>query len=187
MIAFDYWHSPRTPLLRVSSWRIPAHLQVPMAALCCSCCVVSGAWAIEHTRLKDAVTLEKRYEQQMDAQGRRLRAAQSYALRVKRLVDLDSQVRAIVFSGIRTARRLVGLANNLPQNVWLTEVTPQPDGLQIAGRSSDLPSIASTLETLARDSSVGVPTFENAEIIKGAAQLPPVRFSMRVQYGNASR
>lgn len=182
MIAFDYWTSPRAALLRVASWHLPARLRLAVTALCFSCGVVGAAWSLEAARLRAAVALENQSAQLRDAQATRLGAAQQYVLHVKRTMALDGEVRSIVSSGVLMARRLVALANDLPQNVWLSELTPQPDGMQLTGRSSGLPDIAKALSALARDRTAGEPIFGNAEVIANSGRLPRVKFSLKLRY-----
>ena len=179
MTSFDYL--PKRFSLRnlLYGFRLP-RMGLPVNALICSCIVVSASWAIEANRLNDSLAIERSYSDRYETQMQMLTKANVYSEKIRTLMNLDRRVRLIVGSGTLTARRLAGIAGDLPQNVWLTSVAPDDAGVVIEGRAPSFSAVSLALRRLSGDRAVGDPALTSAQVENGAVPEIAVRFVMHI-------
>ena len=152
----------------------------PLSALICSCIIAAASWAIEANRQHDVLEIERNYAGRYEAQMQLLAKANVYGKRIRTLVELDHRVRSIVGSGTLTARRLAGIAGDLPQNVWLTSVAPDDVGVTVEGRAPNFSALSLALRRLSHDRDVGDSALMSAQVEDGTVPEIAVRFVMHI-------
>src|SRR5579864_2638457 len=180
MTSFDYLPNRFSVQNVLHSLRLLPRMGPPVNALVCSCIVVSALWAVEANRLHESLEIERGYSDRYEAQMQMLAKANVYSKRIRTLVDLDRRVRFIVGSGTLTARRLAGIAGDLPQSVWLTSVAPDDAGVVIEGRAPNFSALSLALRRLSDDRALGDPALTSAQIEDGAVPEIAVRFVMHI-------
>jgi hypothetical protein len=180
-VRFDYLHSARPLLLlRLLECRVPERFHSALFALAGAVAVIGGAWAIESYRLAQALQMQALYQARYDGSERRLKAANVYYDRVRRLLDLDRRVRTIAVSGDTDARTLAEIANELPEHAWLTGISRDESGLALQGRARDLAAVSAVLRGLMRAKHLQNPTLESAALEQDPAYGNPMKYEIHV-------
>lgn len=178
--SFDYLRAYPTLEEIAFACRVPRPLRSACRALCYSSLFALCAWTLESVRLHRAAQVEqvnaKRYAQQLGV----LAAAKIHEKRARLLTGLDRQVRAIAASGRTEARRLAALSADLPENVWVTSITPERTGVTLEGRTRDLTGVSSALVRLNADPLFSEPSLLSAQAARAAAAALGLRFSLHV-------
>lgn len=181
MTSFDYFRSE--PGLRsfVYVLRPPAELRLPLTALSVACLAVFSAFGIERARLGSTLRIERAYLLRFEAQKRILAAAKIHWHRAEQLLALDRGIRVIARSGTQNARRLASIADDLPADAWLTQISPDPAGSVIQGRTRDWLGLADTMRRLERDSIAGEPELAAADMLEHVKPDVALRFTLRLR------
>lgn len=181
MISFDYLH--RISLfeeLALSLEQVPGRMHLPAGALAAALLVAAGSWAIQSHRLNAIVAEREALAARNSQQERILRKTRLYAERVRHLADLASRVRIISRSGFSAAEKLASIAQDLPSNVWLTEIAPEREGLALQGRTSGLNALSDALRGLTRDPRLGEATLASAVFDENASAAIALRFALHI-------
>lgn len=179
--SFDYARSaPPEFVRRVLEFRIPERLYAVLTALSLAGLVVAGAWLIEAHRLHATLYIESIYRTRFEVSERALRKTNVYEKRVRQLLALDAQIRAIRVSGERDARRLAGISNALPAHAWLTSVVYDGDGIALEGRAADLKVLSTVMRELMHAHNVRQPSLVNAALAPEVGRKGEIKYTLRL-------
>lgn len=164
MTAFDYLHNERLPVVqRLIDRGIPDRLHAPLLAVMVALATASSAWAVEFYRLGAAVAVERAYQIRFQDSERELAATKIRYQGLDERAALDRRVLQIRASGGAEALRLADIANHLPGNTWVSAIGKDTSGIAVEGSSTDLRSLAETIERLARAREVRNPVLLSAD------------------------
>ena len=164
MLSFNYL--PETPRLQDAFTRlfVPRALQLPLRLLAALTIFSVLLVIYENSRLRQARLDEQIAAREYAAQTAPMRDAKSYERRVRSLMELDAEVRRAAKSGTLAAGKLAAISRDLPQDTWLTAITPDSTGLSLDGIAVNLNGIARTLVSLSRDPQAGQPELLRTEL-----------------------
>lgn len=184
LISFDYRRSAPPPFVRrVLEIRISEQYHSVLLAFAAAWLAIAGAWFIESRRLHHSLEMESIYQRRFDAAQRALRHARLYEIRINRLVALDRRIRGITSSGYEDARRLVEIANRLPNRTWLTGISYDGNALAIEGRAADLRTLGSVVRNLNGAADLHNPSLVSATAVSDSPKDLAIKYTLHVDAG----
>ncbi len=153
-----------------------------LVALAAAAAAVAGVWAIESSRLNEAVRTEAAFQQRYDTSVQALKRRNLYGDRVRALIDLDREVRRIAESGDVDAKTLADIANRLPRHAWLTEISNDGNGgLSLRGGAATLGALGDVVHGLMQSRALKNPTLVKAALEKVDGHNGAVAYEVRVE------
>lgn len=163
MNRFDFLKDgPPDIIDRARSVRVPEEARTPLMALATAVVVVSMWWGLERYWLASAMHEESLAQARLADSRADLAATKLIRTDVEQMLALDHQLRDIRLSGSTLAKRFTDIGNHVPRHAWLTSISTNTDGFEIAGKADGLFALSETVSDLMRSSTAAAPRLMRA-------------------------
>lgn len=120
-------------------------VRVVTAFLTTAACVVAASWLLTRIDVERERLQLRALQLDVDRSTVMAVRARAELTAIARWEALDRRIRALRGSGDSLARRLADLANTLPSQSWLTELSADEDSLSATGRAVTLSGVTEAL------------------------------------------